>query len=100
MRLTVILFLLVMMFILGTFFGLMYQAIDEEETAHVSDIEHVAEPLESEEPLYVSTESIVLPEQKTTHPLEKVASMLERITTFLFEKIIYLLFAITELFLN
>lgn len=94
MRILTSILIIAIVFAGGLLWGLMYEAELEEN--------HVDNPIEVElielNDLALDNErEIVQREERVDHPIEKIAQLLERITTSFFEKITNLLYAIVNL---
>lgn len=89
------LLILILLFGGGLLWGLTYNPVGGP-TTHVQQVEVTEDANEGmEEDVYVET---FQKEDIADHPVEKMARIFEKLTTTFFEKIVSLLFAITQLF--
>lgn len=99
MRFITSLLVLIICFGCGVFFGLMYKPHDDVSNAEQIEEEVIIEEIEEEISEEDSVEVVSNPIEEGTHPIEKVATVSEKVTTSFFDQILKVLSSISELFL-
>lgn len=94
MRLIVRLLILVICFAFGVVFGLMLQPNDTDEA--FLDDEQIREMTVLTVDEWAEAELATLPDDRSTHPIEKMADAFEKITDGFFESVVHVLSAISE----
>lgn len=106
MRITTVLLIVVIIFASGLFSGLMYHSDDEiaveYEQVEEKEIETVEQQIEAElqelnKFQNEEQQELVQLDQVADHPVQKMAGTFEKGTTYFFEKIVSVLYSLSEL---